>query len=185
MSNLLETLINDLRPNGGHIFYHYNNKENYIHNVVSFIVTGIKNGDHILLAENDRHMLDINKKLQKELSKGQLENLHFINNYDFYYSNGNFHPHTIVNYFLKNIEPFIEKGASLCSWGLIEWGEDKEINDDVVEYEKQVDSLVKEKGITSVCAYDSKRTSDSLKELLMRCHGVMLTDDEVVYLKQT
>jgi hypothetical protein len=183
MSNFLVELVKDLKKsNGGHIFYHYNNVENYINHVVSYIVTGIKNGDHILLIENDRNIIHINKLLEKQLRKEQLSKVHFINNFDFYYSNGDFHPHTILNYFSKNIEPFLETGASICTWGLIEWGDDKEISNKIEEYETQVDKLVNEKGLLSVCAYDANRTSNSLKEALMRCHGVMMTDDEVFYL---
>lgn len=184
MNEPIVEVIKDLKKvNRGHICYFYNSETNYINNVVSFIVTGIRNGDYILLVENDRNMLCINKKLQKELSKKELTYLHFINNYDFYYFNKNFHPKTIVNHFLKNTEPFLKEGASVCTWGLIEWGEDEEIHRCIEEYEKEVDKITDEKGIISVCAYDVGRTPDSLKALLMKCHGIMLTDDEVVKLK--
>jgi hypothetical protein len=47
---------------------------------------------------------------------------------------------------------------------------------------KWVERLVRDKEIISVCAYPADRTSDSLKRMLMNCHGAMITGDEVVYL---
>ncbi|HZG70808.1 MAG TPA: MEDS domain-containing protein [Chondromyces sp.] len=177
-------VIKDLKKvNRGHICYFYDNEITYINNAVSFIVTGIRSGNHILLLENDRNMLLINKRLEKELSRKELTFLHVINNYEFYYFNNNFHPHTIVNRFLENTEPCLKKGASIYTWGLIEWGEDKEIHHCIEEYEKEVDKITNEKGIISVCAYNAVRTPDSLKELLIKCHEVMLTDDEAIKLK--
>ncbi|WP_182917207.1 MEDS domain-containing protein [Bacillus sp. PK3_68] len=184
MKNSIIEVIKDLKKvKRGHICYFYSNEITYINNVVSFIATGIRNGDHILLVENDRNILLINKRLEKVLSKKEWTFLHVMNNYDFYYFNKNFNPHTIVNHFLENIEPFLKEGASICTWGLIEWGEDKEIHQCIEEYEKEVDKITNEKGIISVCAYNAGRTPDSLKELLIKCHGITLTDGEAVKLK--
>ncbi|OCA82127.1 MEDS domain-containing protein [Pseudobacillus wudalianchiensis] len=181
--SIMEVIVELKEGNGGHICYFYINETTYIDNVVSFVVTEIKNGNHVVLVENDRHILLINKKLQKELNKEELTHLHVINNYDFYYFSGNFHPHTVVDYFTKKIEPFLEKGASVSTWGLVEWGDDKEIHDNIAEYEQEVEKIVKEKGIVSVCAYNANRTAESLKVMLEKCHGVMITVDETVNLK--
>ncbi|TCN26504.1 MEDS domain-containing protein [Mesobacillus foraminis] len=183
MDRMIVELYKDFKVNdGGHICYLYNNESNYMTNVVSFIVTGIRNGDYILLLENDRNILQIKEMLQNELSEKELTYLLFINNFDFYYSYGNFHPHTIVNHFVENIEPHLQKGASICTWGLVEWREDKEIHKNIAEYEEQIHKIVNEKGIVSVCAYDASRTSDSLKKVLHNCHGVLMSDEKVINL---
>jgi hypothetical protein len=93
------------------------------------------------------------KELKKQLSKKQLDHVHFICNFDFYCSNGDFHPPTVFHY-SKYIQPFLEKGVNISTWGLVEWRDDYEINKKIEEYEKQVDFFVKEKGIISVRAYD-------------------------------
>lgn len=185
VSKAIVEIMKDLKKgNSGHVCYFYDNEITYINNVVSFIVTGIRNGDHILLLENDRNMLLINRRLEKELNEKERGFLHCINNYDFYYFNKSFNPQTIVQNFLENTEPLLEEGASVCTWGLIEWGENEEIHQYIEEYEKEVDNITNEKGIISVCAYHAGRTPDSLKERLINCHGIVLTDHEAVNLKQ-
>ena len=183
MNDTIIKVINEFnKVEGKHICYLYNDHQEYIEKVVTFIMIGIKEGDHILLVENDRNILAINRKLQNELSDGQLANLHIMNNYNFYFTNGNFHPHTILLYFSSYIQSFVENGISIRTWGHIEWGNEKEIQKDIEEYEKEVDKLVKLTGTISVCAYPAERTSDSLVEMLKNCHGVIITDHEVVYL---
>ena len=69
----------------------------------------------------------------------------------------------------------------LGTWGLVEWGDDKEILNQIEIYEKKVDRFVNEKGIISVCAYDQTRTPNGLKDMLIKCHSVMLTDDTIIF----
>lgn len=183
MRDLLVELIKDLKKtNGGHIFYPYKSIESYLQNAVSYIVTGVNNGDQVLFVENERNLHHINKELEKHLSKGQLDNVHFMNNFDFYFSNGDFHPETVFNYFSTHIEPFVEKDAAICTWGLIEWGDVKEYISKIEEYERKIDKVINENGIISVCAYDFSRTPEDLKEKLMKFHGIMITDDDYMYL---
>lgn len=185
MTSLLVKVINDLKKkNGGHLLYLYTDDQRYLQNVVSYAVSITKNGDHILLVENDRNIRLINKELENKLTKEQRANVHFINNFDFYYSNGNFHPQTILQYVSQKMGPYIEDGSSMYTWGLIEWREDGEMTNKVEEYEKELDKFVNENGLISVCAYNANRTSPLLKKLLMDCHGVMMTDHEVVDLSQ-
>ncbi len=94
--------------------------------MVSFIVLGITHGEHIILIENDRNMLYINKVLDRQLSAEQRKNLHFINSFDFYWGNGDFHPHTISRYFSRNIASFMEKSVPVRTWGHVEWGDRKD-----------------------------------------------------------
>ncbi|WP_394186807.1 hypothetical protein [Metabacillus halosaccharovorans] len=46
---------------------------------------------------------------------------------------------------------------------------------------KIADCVVNEQGIISVCAYDANNTPAAWKSLLMNCHGVMLSDTEIIY----
>ncbi|OIK10697.1 hypothetical protein BIV59_13825 [Bacillus sp. MUM 13] len=168
---------------GGHIFYLYDNVESYLCNAVSFIVTAAKNGDHVIFIENDRNLLHINKVLHKKLSHDEMAKVHIMNNFDFYYSHGNFHPHTVLNYFLTSIAPHHEAGASIYTWSQIEWGNDQEIHNEIEKYGRDLNKYIPNKGVISVCAYDAKRTPESLKKLLMECHGVLLTDEEFRFLQ--
>ncbi|MGD6875102.1 MEDS domain-containing protein [Bacillus infantis] len=183
----MDSLIVDLyheykKNNGGHICYLYNQEENYINNAVSFVMAGIKNGDFIFLLENDRNLRLIQEKLQKELNTDQLSNLLVMNNYDFYYAQGNFHPHIVVSEFLKTLEPHLDKKTPISTWGLVEWREDKEIYEKLTEYEQQVDKSIKEKGFISVCVYPAGKTPDSFRKALHNCHNIVINDEEVMHL---
>ncbi|WP_157827681.1 MEDS domain-containing protein [Niallia nealsonii] len=180
-NTLLLNLLNKYKDTEGHIFYQFKNIDNYLQNVVTFITTGVKSGSHIILIENDRNFVRINKILKRELSQGEIAKIHFINNYDFYFKNRGFEPQRIFAHYKQNILPQLENNVPVWTWGLVEWGDNNEIIQQIEEYEKKVDRFVNEKGLISVCAYDVNRTPHSLKEILIRCHSVMLTDDTIVF----
>jgi hypothetical protein len=183
MDNFIVRLVNDLKDaNQGHIYYHFNDMEKYLQNAIAFIVTVIKSGSHVMLVENDRNILYIEENLKNHLTEEELKNLHIMNNFDFYYSNGDFHAETIFSYFKTNIEPLLNANVPICTWGLIEWSDEKDITSNIEKYEKDLDTYSNEKGIVSVCAYDANRTPQRLKDILMRCHRIMLTDDQYIYL---
>lgn len=183
MDNFLKELVDDLqKTNQGHIFYHYDDMEKYLQNALNFIVSVVENGSHVLLVENDRNIIHLRANLKNLLNDEQFNKIHFINNFDFYYANGDFHAQTVFDYFKTSIKPYLEANVSVCTWGLIEWSDGIDITNSIEQYENDVDMHIKDKGVISVCAYDAKRTPQRLKEILMRCHGIMLTDDQVHYL---
>lgn len=187
MDNMVGEIVNQLKKaNGGHIYYSFTNIDNYLENAVSYIVDGIGNDEHILLVENDRNIRLINRMLSTKLNKVQLQQVHFMNNFDFYFSNGDFHPHTVFQHFVRNVEPYLKGNVVVRTWGLIEWKCELAFMDQVEEYEKKLDSFLKTKeNIISVCAYDANRTPECLREALMRCHDVLMSDDEFIYTSAT
>ncbi|MCM3708635.1 MULTISPECIES: MEDS domain-containing protein [Cytobacillus] len=183
MKELLIDLIDDLRKsNGGHILYHYDQLDCYIQNAVSYITTGIRCGGHVLLVENDRNYILINKELTNLLGKEELSRVHFMNNYDFYYSNGNFNPDTVFNFFIKHIQPYLDSSPLVFTWGQVEWGNVNEYIPLVEQYEKKLFKAVTEHGLISLCAYNNSSTPMELKNSLLRCHDVLITDREYKYL---
>ncbi|GLB59600.1 MEDS domain-containing protein [Cytobacillus sp. NCCP-133] len=184
MNDILVDLIDDLKKsNGGHILYQYDQLDCYLQNATSFILAGVRNGGHVMYVENDRNLLHMKKKLGKHLSSAELARVHFVNNFDFYYSNGDFNPDTVINYFRKTLQPHLDSGKAIYTWGLVEWGNVEEYIPKVEEYEKKLDKFRADKGIISVCAYHNGNTPDDLKERLVRCHSVLVTDHEYKYLK--
>ncbi|MEK3853826.1 MEDS domain-containing protein [Cytobacillus sp. FSL H8-0458] len=183
MNELLIDLIDDLqKSNGGHILYHYDQMDCYIQNAVSYITAGIRGGGHVLLVENDRNYFLIDKELTNFFGEEELSRVHFMNNFDFYYSNGNFNPDTVFNFFLKHIQPYLDSSPKIFTWGLVEWGNVKDYIPLVEQYEKSLCKAVSEHGMISLCAYDNRSTPPELKENLMRCHDVLITDREYKYL---
>ncbi len=165
------------KERGSHICYVFNTKK-YIETLVLFIISGIKNEDLVLLVENERNILLIKKELKKQLSKAQLVNVHFINNFDFYWYSGDFHPQTISQYFSQIIDPFLKSGKFVRTWAHVEWDDEKELNDKIEEFEKLADRLVNKKKILSVCAYDSSKIPDRWVSILIKCHNETVTDEE-------
>jgi hypothetical protein len=181
MSDLLLQLLQKQKGKSGHILYHFDDNETYLQNAVTFITAGVKEGSHIMMIENDRNRMLITRKLQSVLSDQELAQVHFDNNYDFYYSNKTFGPERIFSHFKSTVNPYLEKNVPLWTWGLIEWGNQQEILESVAEYESQIDPYISRYGLTSVCAYERKITPDALTKLLQECHDVTLTDDGFEY----
>lgn len=78
-----------------HVLYSYNEIENYITQVISFILDGIEAEEYTILIENDRLYPIIQKKLSMRLTKDQFKFIHFVNSLSFYFSSGSYHPPAI------------------------------------------------------------------------------------------
>lgn len=164
---------------GSHIFYYVEDLERYIDNAVSYIVAGLENGEQVLFVESERLYPMILKQVAKTVSKEQLKNIHYVNNFTFYWRNGNFYPPTILAYFSDLISPFIEKDVNFRTWGHVEWRDEVEMIEVLQEYECGVDLLIPQTKAVSVCAYDAVRIPGPLKEMLMNCHGFLMTDEGI------
>lgn len=79
-----------------HVLYSYNGWKNYIEQAVSFIKDGILMEEYVILIENERIYRMIQKELNAHLTSDQLKLVHPVNNFDFYYSSGSYHPPAIV-----------------------------------------------------------------------------------------
>ena len=84
-----------------------------------------------------------------------------------------------MNHFDEVAGPLLESGKAVRTWGHIEWGVQEDIEREIMEYEKELDTVVHEKEAVSVCAYDASKVSDSLKTKLMAVHGLYMTDEKV------
>ncbi|MEB2493672.1 MEDS domain-containing protein [Peribacillus frigoritolerans] len=183
MDNKMKQLIENIQQSdGGHILYCFNELESYIENEATFIITGVQQGDHILVVENDRIFPFVYKKLQLHLNEEQLEQVHLMNNFDFYCFYGDFHPSTMVDYFLENIDAYTKRNQHVRTWGHVEWGHDDQVSFAIGEYEKGIDKLIKERGLISVCAYDDCRVPAELKTNLIKHHGILITDEKITIL---
>ncbi len=181
---LIAIPFNDRLVKGDHIFYYVEEQDLYIENAVLYVKEGIEQGDHVLFVENERLYPKIVSRLEELFSQEQLQNVHFVNNFTFYWKNGNFHPPTILKYFSELVNPFHEKDLSYRTWGHIEWRDDDEINKEINEYEQAINQLLPQTKAISVCAYDAARLSASLKDLLTQCHGRYMTDKELYTIAQ-
>lgn len=103
-----------------HILYSYDGMRNYIEQAVRYIEEGVLSGDYVILIENDRIYKILHTELKKRLTAVQMELVHWVNNFDFYYSSGSYHPPAITEYFEKTVQPYVENEISFRSWAHVE-----------------------------------------------------------------
>lgn len=164
---------------GAHVCYYVSEMDRYIDNAVAYIVSGIEKGDQVLFVESERLYPKILQRVKELVSEDRLQNIHYVNNFTFYWRNGNFHPPTILAYFSDLVTPFMEEELNFRTWGHIEWRDELKITNDIQEYESAINKLIPQTKAISVCAYDAPRVSASLKKVLLDCHGFLMTDDGV------
>lgn len=167
-----------------HVLYSYNEMENYIKQVLSYIQDGIMAGDYVILVENDRIYPLIHKELSTRLTKDQMELLHFVNNFDFYCSSGSYHPPAIEEYFNKTVHPYVENKISFRSWAHVEWATLEEPLHIIEEFERTVDKAVNVLSFPLICAYKGERMPDYLKTILLETHPYVLKDDDIIICEQ-
>lgn len=164
----------------GHVFYIFEDQDKYIDNVITYAISGVEQGYHVLLIENTKLFPVIQQKLKAVLNKEQLSTIHFKNNFDFYFSKGTFNPAVVFNHFVQSIESHMKDNVSIRTWGNVEWGSMKEPQREVEQYENNIHELITLKNLTSVCAYHADRIPEEFKEALLQCHEFFMTDNEMV-----
>lgn len=183
MNEKIANLAKTLTATGkGHIFYSSNSLEDYIRNAVSFIVCGIQQGDYVLFVENSRIFPMIQKHLKERLTEEEQSALHYINNFDFYWRNGNFHPPTILAYLDEVMAAGNGTKRNVRTWGHVEWSDSQDIEREIAVYENELDRMVLHNEAISVCAYNAERISEELKNKLLSCHGYLMTDNSIISL---
>ena len=121
----------------------------------------------------------IKKKIPSIVKVTDSDKIHHINNYDFYYSSGDFHPASINKYFAAIVSPYVENNIPIRTWAHVEWGDQQEITRMIKEFETEAHRSVSEKKTISVCAYESDRITPEIKNSLIKSHGYYMTDNDI------
>ncbi|WP_197076529.1 MEDS domain-containing protein [Domibacillus indicus] len=182
MENATLKMAQAFQQSGGHTLYFSSDLENYIQNAAVYIVSGIERGEQVLFVENDRRQALILEKVKQCLNSKQLQNLHFINNFDFYWQHGDFHPTTVISVFSNKLRSLTQNNQPIRTRGHVEWNDDKQIHKKLEEFEQVAGHAVSAARMLSVCAYDAERVPESLKAALMRTHEFFMTDNEFIRL---
>ncbi len=167
-----------------HVLYSYNESEDYIRQVVNYIQNGIFAGNCIILIENDRLYPFIHNELKTLLTTDQMKMINRINNFDFYYSSGSYHPPAILDYFNKTVQPYLEKGISFRSWAHVEWSSMEDPLHIIEDFEKIADNAVSQLSFPLICAYKSERMPEYLRNILMETHPYILVEDDLILSEQ-
>jgi hypothetical protein len=152
--------------------------------VLRFIQDGIVAGDYVILIENERIYPAIHKELSTKLTKDQMKFVHHVNNFDFYYSSGSYHPPAITDYFNRTVQPYVENKISFRSWAHVEWATMEEPLHLIEDFEKIVDEAVNQLSFPLICAYEGEKMPESLKTILMETHPYVLMEDDVIVSEQ-
>ncbi len=163
-----------------HILYSYDGMRNYIEQAIRYIEEGVLSGDYVILIENDRIYKILHAELNKRLTSVQMELVHWVNNFDFYYSSGSYHPPAITEYFQKTVQPYVENEISFRSWAHVEWASIKEPLNIIEDFERIVDDAVNELFFPLICAYQGVKMPEHLRKILMETHPYVLLEDELV-----
>jgi hypothetical protein len=110
--------------------------------------------------------------------------VHRINNFDFYYSSGSYHPPSIENYFNKMIQPYVENKISFRSWAHVEWATMQDPLHLIEDFEKIVDEAVNQLSFPLICAYKGERMPEYLKTILLETHPYILVEDDFIVSEQ-
>jgi len=167
-----------------HVLYSYDDSENYIRQAVNYIQNGIFAGDCVILIENDRLYPFIHNELKTLLTTDQMKMINRINNFDFYYSSGSYHPPAILHYFNKTVQPYLEKEISFRSWAHVEWSSMEDPLHLIEDFEKIVDNAVNQLSFPLICAYKSERMPEYLRNILIETHPYILVEDDLILSEQ-
>lgn len=181
MDNKIVPLTNliDLK-NHGHILYTYNKVDNYIENAISYIVSGIDQGHHIIMIESKDTYEHMKVILKGMLTQDALECIHFLDNYEFYRLYDDFHCDLIVSHFSDVITHFQEKHITVRTWANVCWNDEREIESKLESFEKTADQCVRHSNLISVCAYNGNKITASLQNSMLKSHEYIMTDQELV-----
>ncbi|MCF6136651.1 MEDS domain-containing protein [Pseudalkalibacillus berkeleyi] len=182
MKNKMSQLFVDQRNT--HVLYAYHDMEHYIDQIVSFTQEGVLAGDYVILIENERVYNQIHKELITRLSKDQMEYVHFVNNFDFYFSSGSYHPPAIQDYFNKIVQPYVEDKIAFRSWAHVEWATIEEPLHIIEDFEKIVDDAVNQYSFPLICAYEAEQMPEYLKKILLETHPYILVENECIVSEQ-
>jgi len=181
MENKIVPLTNliDLK-NHGHILYTYNKLDNYIENAISYIVSGIEQGHHIIFIESNDTYEKMKGILRGMLTQDALDCIHFLDNYEFYRLYDDFHCDLIVSHFSDVISHFQENHITVRTWANVCWNDEREIELKLESFEKNADQCVRHSNLISVCAYNGNKITVTLQNSMLKSHEYIMTDHELV-----
>lgn len=163
--------------NEGHVFYGFENKEAYLNNLISFILSGIENQQQILIIENMRYLPIVKSKIDMLISAEHQPSIRVVNNYEYYLSSGDFNTQAILTHFANDLSLLKKENSSIRTWAHVEWASAQPDAQLLNEFELSADDFVLEEGMLSVCAYSSRHLTSNLSLALEQAHKYVMTDE--------
>lgn len=165
---------------GSHILYFYSNLDGYIENAVSFISTGFELNQHVVFIDSYERYQRILDKLSYYYTEQELENIHYVNNHDFYEMYGDFHFNRVLENLHSIVQPYVDGKQVIRLWGHVDWMEQEDIMSKLYSYECNCDITLEGLGYTTVCAYAGQVVPANIQIEMMKTHEFLMTDEELV-----
>lgn len=161
----------------GHVYYRFRDNDVYLDRLTSFINTGLKNRENILIIESMKNLPKIKAEVKKRYTEEQQSAIRIVNNFDYYFSGGDFNTKTILEHFAKDLTLLKKNNRSIRTWAHVEWASDEPDAEQLREYEATSDNFVARERMVSVCAYSCESLSPVLHSALQQVHKYIMTDD--------
>lgn len=167
--------------NGAHILYTYDQLDEYIGNAVSFIITGVQQGQHIIFVDSKQRYERITERLRLIGFGDAISSIKYMDSDDFYLISDTFTSAKVIKNFKDVVQPFLDNNMSIRTWGHVEWKSYPSLEEQVIAYEYECDASVHELGIITVCAYSGQRLTASMNMRLMQSHQYVMTDKQFTH----
>lgn len=161
----------------GHVYYLFQDKDVYMDHLISFVNTGIKRDENILIIESMKNIPKINAELNKHFNEAQKSNIRVVNNFDYYFASGDFNTKAMLAHFAKDVVLFNEENNSIRTWANVEWASDDPDAEKLKLYEATIDDFVLDEKMVSVCAYSHNSITPMLDLILKKLHYYQMTDE--------
>ncbi|MCG1022557.1 hypothetical protein EKQ44_12910 [Sutcliffiella horikoshii] len=161
----------------GHVYYLFQDKDVYMDHLISFVNTGIKRDENILIIESMKNIPKINTELNKHFNEAQKSNIRVVNNFDYYFASGDFNTKAMLAHFAKDVVLFNEENNSIRTWANVEWASDDPDAEKLKLYEATIDDFVLDEKMVSVCAYSHNSITPMLDLILKKLHYYQMTDE--------
>ncbi|MEK8131208.1 MEDS domain-containing protein [Paenibacillus filicis] len=168
-------------PSGSHILYFFSNHDKYIENAVSFIVSGVDLGQHVIIVDTPDMYEAMERKLLAESDEERWRpRVHYISQADFYETYADFQFERVLSNLHKVIEPYAESQTDIRLWGQVGWRTQEDTVDKLYEYESRCDIVVGRYGYITVCAYDANAVTAAVQLKALQTHPYLMTDETLV-----
>ncbi|SDQ89620.1 DNA-binding transcriptional regulator, XRE-family HTH domain [Virgibacillus subterraneus] len=165
--------------NRGDILYLFNNFDNYLEHVVTFLITGVHQDSYCIIIEQKRNYIQIQQRLENFLTKSEIEDHIYFIDQEVILQN---EPKDIVGIFHKLQDMFKEENPVRIWMFEEQYTENDWIAElgSYLDLEEDHTLKVTHRNILFLRAYDSSLISAGLHIKKMHCYSYLMTDSEIV-----
>ncbi|WP_456278612.1 ATP-binding protein [Bacillus sp. AK128] len=182
--NNLRNLLNSssICQHGGHILYTYTDQEQYIENVIEFVVDGITKCETVLFIDTVERFNQLKHKLYTmNFSEADLNSIIFMEANRFYLTDESFNVDYTIDRLHQHLNSLLSNGLKVRIWGHVVFPDSHANLSHLREYESRSDIFLHHHQLLCICAYDGLTVPSTIQNEMLKVHSYMMTDFEVVH----